>query len=96
VVGCELTCQLLGHPERLAPAGFGPADCHSLPLAESRMALGLGAFGDDFEHCSDRFGEFLAISGAGAFQPTDGTNFPDYMVGSGNFVPRLSASYGLS
>ena len=96
VVGAGMTCQLLGDPRRLASAGYGMDDCHSLPLTESRMALGLGAFGDDFEHCRDRFGEFLAISGAGAFQPTDGTNFPDYMVGSGNFVPRLSALYGLS
>jgi anti-anti-sigma factor len=96
VVGGEMSCQLLGDPGRLASAGFGPEDCQSLPLFASRMALGLGAFGDNFEHCRDRFGEFLAISGAGAFQPTDGTNFPDYMVGTGNFVPRLSALYGLS
>lgn len=50
---------------------------------ELTCQLGLGAFGDDFEHCSDRFGEFLAISGTGAFQPTDGTNFPDYLIARG-------------
>src|SRR5438477_389356 len=37
----------------------------------------------------------LAIAGGAASQPTDGTNFPDYMLGSGTFVPRLSALYGL-
>ncbi|HWD00664.1 MAG TPA: STAS domain-containing protein [Candidatus Sulfopaludibacter sp.] len=93
--GSQLSCRLMGDPGRLASADFAAADCRVLPLSESRLALGLGAFGDDFDHCRDRFGEFLALSGAGAFQPTDGTNFPDYMVGSGNFVPRLSTLYGL-
>jgi anti-anti-sigma factor len=93
--GAELSCRLLGNPGRLAAAGFGAENCHSIALGESRLALGLGAFGDDFDHCRDRFGEFLAISGAGAFQPTDGTNVPDYMLSSGSFVPNISALYGL-
>lgn len=93
--GAELACHMVGDPGRLGATAFGADDCHTIALAENRMALGLGAFGDDFDNCRDRFGEFLALSGAGTFQPTDGTNFPDYMLSSGTFVPKVSALYGL-
>jgi len=59
------------------------------------MALGLGAFGETFANCQGRFGEFLAVAGAVACQPTDGANYPDHMLSSGAFVPQLSALYGL-
>jgi len=91
-----LTCRLMGHPERLASGGFQADDCSSVTVAEDRLILGLGAFGEGFDGCKEQFGEFLAVAGAAACQPTDGTNFPDYMIGSGDFVPQLTALYGLS
>jgi anti-anti-sigma factor len=91
----ELTCRILGDPGRLATAAFAANDCHSLSLAENRLALGLGAFGETFSNSQDRFGEFLAVAGAAACQPTDGANYPDHMLSSGAFVPNLSALYGL-
>src|SRR5882724_2855909 len=93
--GAHMTCRVIGRPELLAGAGYTAADARQLAVSEDRVALGLGAFGEDFEGSRNRFGEFLAIAGAAAAQPTDGTNFPDYMLGSGTFVPRLSALYGL-
>jgi hypothetical protein len=93
--GATLDCRILGQPEQLAGAGFAAEDCHGLNVKENRLALGLGAFGEDFECCRDRFGEFLTVAGGAACQPTDGTNFPDYMLSSGDFVPRMSALYGL-
>jgi anti-anti-sigma factor len=94
--GGAMECRVMGHPERLAGASFTAADCVPVEVQEDRLLLGLGAFGDGFDACRDRFGEFLAVAGAAACQPTDGTNFPDYMIGSGDFVPSLTALYGLS
>jgi len=91
-----MTCRVIGDPARLAGARFTPEDCVSVTVQEDRLLLGLGAFGDGFDSCRDRFGEFLAIAGAAACQPTDGTNFPDYMIGTGDFVPSLTSLYGLS
>ena len=91
----QLTCRPVGEPARLAQAGYTSADCHPVAAADDCMALGLGAFGDGFEGNGDRFGEFLTVSGAAACQPTDGTNFPDYMLGSGAFVPGLTVLYAL-
>ena len=95
VPDAQLTCLPIGEPARLAQAGYTAADCSSLAAAEDCMALGLGAFGEGFEGNGDRFGEFLTVAGAAACQPTDGTNFPDYMLGSGTFVPGLTALYAL-
>ena len=93
--GAPMVCRLTGHPERLSGARFGEEDCRAITLRDNRLLLGLGAFGEDFDSSRDRFGEFLAVEGAGACQPTDGANFPDYMLTSGTFVPRLSVLYGL-
>ena len=95
-VGATMECALVGRPERLREAAFSEEDCHVLSAAPRRLALGLGAFGGNFSDCRGRFGEFLAVAGAAACQPTDGAHHPDYMVASASFVPRVAALYGLS
>jgi anti-anti-sigma factor len=90
----ELVCRVSGDPSALGRAEF--AQCQALPVTENRIAIGLGAFGDDFEQGRDRFGEFLAVAGAAACQPTDGTNVPDFMASSGSFVPKVAALYGVA
>jgi anti-anti-sigma factor len=93
--GASMRCSLAGRPELLAGAGFAAEDCRTIAVKEGRVALGLGAFGDHWEAGRGRFGEFLAVAGGAASQPTDGTNYPDYMLSSGGFVPQLSVLYGL-
>jgi anti-anti-sigma factor len=95
-VGGTLECNLVGRPERLPLAAFTAEDCHTVAASPHHLALGLGAFGASFDDCRGRFGEFLAVAGSAACQPTDGANRPDYMVASAGFVPRLSALYALS
>jgi anti-anti-sigma factor len=91
----ELICRVVGDSAGLGKAGFTAAQCRALPVTDNRIAIGLGAFGDDFEQGQDRFGEFLALAGAAACQPTDGTNVPDYMTSSGSFVPKVATLYGV-
>src|SRR5690349_13251511 len=50
-----LTCRLMGHPERLASGGFQADDCSSVTVAEDRLILGLGAFGEGFDGCKAQF-----------------------------------------
>jgi anti-anti-sigma factor len=91
----ELVCGIVGSPKGLAAAAFTADDCRALPITENRLALGLGAFAEDFDQGRDRFGEFLAVAGAAAGQPTDATNAADYMTASGSFVPRVETLYGM-
>ena len=79
-----------------AVGGFGPTDARVLAAGEQHYALGLGAIGDQFEACKDRFGEFLMVDGQVAYLPADGSKRPDYMVNSGQLIASLTALYGLS
>ena len=95
VAGGAMECHLLGSPAALPTLAFAADQCHSLNAMEDALSLGLGAFGDHFENSRERFGEFLAVCGAAACQPTDGANHPDFMLSSGSFVPRIATLYGM-
>lgn len=94
--GARLEARLIGEPARLHARGFTAAHCRGLRAGESVLALGLGAFGRDFDECRGRFGEFLAAGGGAVYLPADGTGVPDYLVAAGAFVPELSVLYALS
>ncbi len=96
VAGAALSCTVVGEPNRLRAATYSDRDCHTIEVKRNRIALGLGAFGGDFTECADRFGEFLTVAGAAACQPTDGANYPDYMLATSSFIPRMTALYGLA
>jgi len=93
--GAQLACRVAGRAERLASAAFNKEDAMSLSLPSDVFALGLGAFGDSYEACADRFGEFVAVAGCAAGQPAEETGSADYMVSSGDFVPRVMTLYNL-
>lgn len=95
-VDATLTCQVLGNPDRLTDWNFQEADTSTVSFPESTFGIGLGAIGENFVDCRERFGEFLAVGGAAAYLPTDGTNVPDYTVSSGTLVPSLQVLSGLT
>ncbi len=94
--GATLACRIAGRPEGLVSADFKKEDAEVLQLPPNVFALGLGAFGESYEACGDRFGEFVAVAGCAAGQPTEETGYADYMVTSGNFAPRVMTPYNLS
>ena len=91
----RMKCTLVGEPGLLANCGFRKEHSRTVTFPESSMAVGLGAFGNHFEDCQGRFGEFLSVAGAAAYQPTDGSNVPDYLIAEGTFVPELQVLYSL-
>ncbi len=93
--GARLECRTFGDPVLLRGCQFRESDCRTLSIPENSFALGLGALGRRFEDCRGRFGEFLAVAGAAAYLPTDGTNVPDYFSLGGKAAPSVQACYGL-
>lgn len=92
-----LSCKLVGQPERLVSSGYSEAECHSLTFANGSFGVGLGAFGEDFADCQDRFGEFLAAGGCAITLPTNEPHaLPDYVVEQGGLVPQIEALYALA
>ena len=90
-----LSCEVLGDPELLRGCRFRSEHCRRVKFSDGNFGLGLGAFGNGFEDVKERFGEFLAVGGAAAYLPTDGTNVADFMVSSGDLVPEVNVLYGL-
>ena len=93
--GTTMACEQIGDPTLLQGCRFTEHDCRTLSFPPTVFGLGLGAFGEGFEDAQGRFGEFLAVGGAAAYLPTDGTNVPDFMVASEELVPELNVLYGL-
>jgi anti-anti-sigma factor len=94
--GASLTCQTVGDPELLSGCRFGEKHCRKVLFPDTTFAVGLGAFGNDFADCRNRFGEFLTVAGAAAYLPTDGSNMPDYLVSTGTLVPSIEVLYCLT
>ena len=93
--GAQLLGRVCGRSDLLVSAAFCEEHAESLRLEPDILAFGLGAFGETYATCRDRFGEFLAVAGCAACQPTEETACADYMVSSGTFVPRMTALYGV-
>jgi len=94
--GAEVRCRVIGTDTPLAASAFREEHCSRVPLRDLGFAFGIGAIGEGFSDCRDRFGEFVAIGHAAAYQPADGTNVPDYLVGSGGHASELQVLYCLA
>lgn len=94
--GGSLTCQTFGFPGRLFDAAFSDDDCRGVAFPASTFGLGLGAFGDSFDACRSRFGEFVGVAGGVAQSPTGGVGASDYQLASEGFVPEVQVLYGLA
>ena len=75
----SLAYRTIGNPGSLA-APDGQRG-YEVTCTNSMFVLGIGAIGKTFEDCRDRFGDLLGVGGAVVYQPADGSNVPDYLVG---------------
>ena len=92
----KLSCALVGDPQKLQTSGYSGSDSKGVSFPESTFGVGIGAFGNDFNECKERYGEFIAVEGVAAYLPTDGTNVPDFMISEGLLVPQLEVLYGIT
>ena len=83
-------CRIIGDEAMLQRGGYRPWQAETVEFTGNRLGIGLGAFGAGFEDCRSRYGEFLAVAGAAAYLPTDGSSVPDYMVATGSLMPEVS------
>ncbi|MFK5922983.1 MAG: STAS domain-containing protein [Verrucomicrobiota bacterium] len=85
------------HGEPTALAQGRPDGQHEqVTFSANRFALGVGALGSNAEDIDSRMGELLSVAGCAAYQPTDGSNRPDYMICEGDLIPEGQFLLGLS
>jgi anti-anti-sigma factor len=75
-----------GHWKTWTPIDY--AACREVQFGATHTALGIGTPGQGDEPAA-HFGDFLSVAGCTAYLPGDGSEAPDYLVGTGNFVPKL-------
>ena len=90
-----LACRPFGSADPLTQGRFSAEQCVALASVGPRFAVGVGAFGDSYDECRGRFGELVAVQGATAYQPADGTNVPDYLLTQGGPAADVRMLYGL-
>lgn len=88
--------KVIGDPSRLDGARFEEGDCVELAVGPTTLAVGLGALGEGWDDCHDRFGEFLAAAGIAACLPSGSEAAPDFMVAVGDYVPSIKALYAIT
>ncbi len=91
-----LNCLALGSDEPLRAGVFREEQCTSLGSMRPAFAIGIGAFGQGFDDCRARFGELISVAGATAYQPSDGTNVPDFLVAADSLADDVRLLYGLA
>lgn len=92
-----LSWKLIGNPEILSTTGFHEDDCRTLSFPGGVFGIGLGAFGQGYADCMDRFGEFLAAGGCAISLPTNDPHaLPDYVIEEGQLVPQVETLYAIT
>jgi hypothetical protein len=91
-----IACHAIGSAAPLASGMFSDQETFGLGSVAPAFAIGVGAFGGSADECRTRFGELLSVAGATAYQPGDGTNVPDYLIGGGAMASDVRLLYGLS
>lgn len=90
-----LKCRTFGNAGRLADRSFSAGQSRRVPFGRETFGLGLGAFGNGFDECRERFGEFLAAGGTAVQLPGQAGSTPDYQLARENFIPVIEVLYGL-
>lgn len=89
----SMRLETVGDPALLPRGAFSPGNAR--PFDARSVAVGIGALGRQSDEGLARCGEFLAVAGVAAFQPSDGSSRPDFMVSEGALVPEGQLVLGL-
>lgn len=81
--GATLNCRVLGDPDWIEH-GMRAERASQVRVGEEGFGLGIGAIGSDFADAAPRMGELIAAAGVVAYQPTEGSGVPDYLIGTTN------------
>ena len=93
--GAQLALRTVGDPHALLERGVLAGTLSAEEFPPSRLAVGVGAFGDEADGCVERLGELLAVGGVAVTLPGSADATPDWLLCAERFVPRARLAYGL-
>jgi anti-anti-sigma factor len=86
---------VFGNPDLIKTSAYTETDSQLNKASENQFSIGLGALGESFEDCKNRFGEYIQLGKNMAYLPGDGSKKPDYIVGTGQLIASYTALYGI-
>ena len=75
--GGKTEAGFFGKPELTLESGYKAKDARLIKSEEKLFAIGLGAIGNSFDDCKNRFGEYIMLGKSIAYFPADGSRKPD-------------------
>ena len=84
-----------GNPAIIHNTHFTNDDLIKEKFHSGKYGIGFGAFGNSFDDCKYRFGEFIGIGDSVAYLPSDGSNIPDYSLKTGKLIPEINILHGI-
>jgi len=91
----QMSVRLDGDPALSLSSSFTASDNRKTRFGAHHYAIGVGAIGEGFEDCRNRYGEFLALGEALVYKPSDGSKMPDYTLKSGRLEPEINALFSI-
>ena len=80
--GCQPLLPGAGDPAWVEHGAVDPSRAATVQMGEEAFGLGIGAIGQQFADAAPRLGELIGAAGVVAYQPTEGTGVPDYLIGT--------------
>ena len=87
---------ITGSPKKLSAGNYNADDNTLLRFSGNSYAIGIGAMGQNFNDCQNRYGEFISLGDAVAYLPSDNSATPDYTFRSGKLIPEINALYSIN
>ncbi|MCX6235732.1 MAG: STAS domain-containing protein [Bacteroidetes bacterium] len=91
----RLHCRFTGNPDHLNSGSFTGALLDNERFNSGSFGIGLGAFGNNFDDCRERFGEFIGLGDVVCYLPANRTSLPDYLIRSGQLIPEIKSLYSI-
>ena len=85
----------IGTPKKLSAGSYTADDNTLLRFSGNSYGMGIGAMGQNFNDCQNRYGEFISLGDAVAYLPSDNSATPDYTIRSGKLIPEINALYSI-
>ena len=91
----SMVFKALGQPGLSIKSGFTSSDNVKIRFGTGLYGIGIGAIGEGFDDCKNRYGEYMGIGEALVYKPSDGSKLPDYALKTGRLEPEIDSVVSL-
>jgi anti-anti-sigma factor len=91
----DASFECFGDPTKIIDTSYKAEHSRNVATSANHFAIGLGAIGETYDECKNRFGEYLIAGKNAVYLSSDGSKKPDYMISTGNLIASVNELYGM-